>query len=64
MELEGVITSANYTEDFNIPVMGLNKRDPLATMASAYSPWLLNWDPEPQYCRVRGDGSSTLQLTI
>lgn len=36
-----------------IPTAGLNKRDPLIDMAPQYCPWALNWEPEPQFCKVR-----------
>lgn len=35
------------------PTAGVNRKDPLAAMASQYSPWMLNVDSYPQYCAVR-----------
>jgi len=35
-----------------IPVKGMNTRDPLALMDPNYAPWILNYEPEPQYLRA------------
>jgi len=37
----------------SVPILGLNRKDPLAKMDPQYSPWLLNWEPEAQYLRIR-----------
>jgi len=36
-----------------VPVKGMNTRDPLAAMDPNYAPWVLNFEPEPQYLRAR-----------
>jgi hypothetical protein len=36
-----------------IPVKGMNTRDPLASMDPNYAPWVLGYEPEPQYLRAR-----------
>jgi hypothetical protein len=37
----------------SVPVAGINKRDPLAAMPQGYALEALNFDPEPQYLRLR-----------
>lgn len=37
----------------NIPLKGLNFKDPLAAMSDMYTPWALNWNPESQSLKVR-----------
>ncbi len=36
-----------------IPVKGLNVRDPVQLLDENFSPYLENWDPEPQYLKQR-----------
>lgn len=36
-----------------VPVKGMNTRDPIAAMNPNYAPWILNFEPEPQYLRAR-----------
>jgi len=36
-----------------IPVRGMNTKDPLAAMEQDFAPWILNFEPEPQYLRLR-----------
>lgn len=36
-----------------LPVLGLNRRDPLESMDPRFSPWMVNMEPEPQFLRVR-----------
>lgn len=37
-----------------VPLLGLNKRDPLEGMDPNYAPWLVDFDPEPQFYKLRG----------
>lgn len=36
-----------------IPVLGLNRRDPLSMMDPRYAAWIDGWEPEPQFVRIR-----------
>lgn len=36
-----------------IPLKGMNVRDPLLGMDPLYAPWIYDFDPEPQYVRAR-----------
>lgn len=40
-----------------LPILGMNRRDARSAMDPRYAEWALNWEPEPQYCRVRNGWS-------
>ncbi len=47
------MTQLQDTLPLQIPIKGMNTRDPLASMSPEYSPWALNWEPESQNLAVR-----------
>ena len=36
-----------------IPLLGMNRRDPLASMNPSFCPWMLNWEINTQYINAR-----------